>query len=327
MTRLQQKKLRRKLNVKTSAENTFAVMYMSELKKAIGNRIAESNSWEEVEDIINNIDVKRLKKIVRNLRNEVLKKNNDGFENVVKAMTAGMRQVTKYKADEKNFAKAMNRLIKDKRIYEPLMAKFEANMLLIKDLPKSVYKDLRKAYKEGRGFRGSEIEEKIYEKMGNRAKLIVRTESAKVNSAITECRARSIGVKAYIWSTSEDKRVRDTHSMMNGVLVFWDNQPTFVDVSKNGRQTVNQHGCGEIYNCRCVALPVFDLDDISFPIKVARNAVITSKYLGNNKYNNTSTGIELLTKQRFLKEYGNLFLESSSRGQIPSSKPKTDRLR
>lgn len=77
----------------------------------------------------------------------------------------------------------------------------------------------------------------------NRAKLIARTEVARTASLLTETRARAVGSKGYIWRTSRDSDVRDSHAKMEGQYVEWDNPPTLSD----GTTT----HAGQIYNCRC----------------------------------------------------------------------------
>ena len=310
----QQRKLHKKLKVNASAENVFIKMFMSDLKAIIGDRIRKAQSYEEVEEIINSINVKSLKRYIKNLRNDVLKKNNSGFENVFKSLTSGIHQIGQQKRYAKEFSKALPKLLKDKRIYEPLMCKFEENMSKIKDLPSDMYKELRKGYLQGKSFRGSQVEKALYERMGSRAKLIARTESSKVNAALTEVRSRSVGVKAYMWSTSDDQRVRSTHKLVNNVLFFWDDKPTFLYKAKSGKISEMTGHCGEFPNCRCVALPVFELDDIQFPVKIANHLSVMNEYVGVDKTRTyiSSGTIKTYNKQQFLDKFGGIFIENNN---------------
>lgn len=89
------------------------------------------------------------------------------------------------------------------------------------------------------------------------AKLIARTEAAKLQTAITELRATDLGSVAYEWVASHDKRTRPSHKMMNGVIVFWqDNlhKPLLDGMRGNA---------GEFPNCRCDASPLFDESDLT----------------------------------------------------------------
>lgn len=82
----------------------------------------------------------------------------------------------------------------------------------------------------------------------SRATLIARTETARSASKLTESRARHVGSEGYIWRTSNDSDVRESHRQMNGKYVRWDEPPTLSD------GTVTH--AGQIYNCRCYPEPV-----------------------------------------------------------------------
>lgn len=90
-----------------------------------------------------------------------------------------------------------------------------------------------------------------------RAKLVARTETAKLQTAITETRARDLGSVAYFWLASNDKRTRPSHRAMNGVIVFWKDEmhkPLLDNMRGNA---------GEFPNCRCDTEPIVDLDQLS----------------------------------------------------------------
>lgn len=82
----------------------------------------------------------------------------------------------------------------------------------------------------------------------SRARLIARTEVARTASKLTEARATHIGSEGYIWRTSGDSDVRESHQKMNGKYVRWDTPPTLTD----GTTT----HAGQIYNCRCYPEPI-----------------------------------------------------------------------
>lgn len=87
-----------------------------------------------------------------------------------------------------------------------------------------------------------------------RAALIARTEVSRAQSNLTQARAMFAGSEGYIWRSSKDGDVRDTHRAMEGVYVRWDAPP------KTDKGIDPYHaGCGP--NCRCWAEPVLpDLD-------------------------------------------------------------------
>lgn len=82
----------------------------------------------------------------------------------------------------------------------------------------------------------------------SRAKLIARTEVARTAAGLTQVRAKHIGSTHYIWRTSKDGSVRESHAKMDGSIIPWDTAPMLSD----GTQT----HAGMIYNCRCYAEPI-----------------------------------------------------------------------
>jgi SPP1 gp7 family putative phage head morphogenesis protein len=82
-----------------------------------------------------------------------------------------------------------------------------------------------------------------------RARLIARTEVSRAQSNLTQARAMFAGSQGYIWRTSKDGDVRDTHRAMEGKYVPWNKPP------KTDKNLDPYHaGCGP--NCRCWAEPV-----------------------------------------------------------------------
>lgn len=88
------------------------------------------------------------------------------------------------------------------------------------------------------------------------AGVIARTETAKLQTAIDEMRATSLGSVAYEWLSSHDIRTRPSHKAMNGVIVFWrkdDEKPLLDNMRGNA---------GEFPNCRCATLPILHESDL-----------------------------------------------------------------
>lgn len=92
------------------------------------------------------------------------------------------------------------------------------------------------------------------------AAFIARDQTAKLNAAITERQQKDAGVRRYKWSTSGDERVRSDHKKLDGRVFSYDDPPV-VD-SRTGRRC----NPGQDYNCRCVAIPVFDIDELNLPL-------------------------------------------------------------
>ncbi|WP_162142328.1 phage head morphogenesis protein [Laribacter hongkongensis] len=81
----------------------------------------------------------------------------------------------------------------------------------------------------------------------SRARLIARDQTNKLNGALTKARQTSLGVRRYRWSGANDERERETHRENNGKIFSWDDPPP------TGHP-------GEDINCRCVAIPIIELD-------------------------------------------------------------------
>lgn len=140
----------------------------------------------------------------------------------------------------------------------------EHNYEMIKSIPKYMMEILNHKYTsalieevaKGTTSRGSFA--KLLAKHGHKqAKLIARTETAKLQTEINRTRAVNLGSVAYTWIASKDKRTRPSHKEMDRVVVFW--RP---DAQKPLRD--NMRGdAGEFPNCRCDAEPIVDIDDLN----------------------------------------------------------------
>lgn len=85
-----------------------------------------------------------------------------------------------------------------------------------------------------------------------RARLIARTETARAGSNLLQARSQWAGSEGYIWRTSLDLNVRDSHEEMEGKYVRWTEPPTLDNLKGHA---------GTLPNCRCYAEPVFPDDD------------------------------------------------------------------
>lgn len=83
----------------------------------------------------------------------------------------------------------------------------------------------------------------------NRATLIGVDQVGKLNGRLTQYRQEHAGIGEYRWETSQDERVRPAHRLRQGKTYKWSNPPP------DGHP-------GYPIRCRCVALPVIDLDKI-----------------------------------------------------------------
>jgi SPP1 gp7 family putative phage head morphogenesis protein len=112
----------------------------------------------------------------------------------------------------------------------------------------------------------SELKELFPHMTKGKAQLIARTESAKASSELVQSRAERLGFNWYIWYSVQDQRVRSSHKHMQGVLVNYNDPPSPEALADE--KSYGHYNAGEIFNCRCFASVVFDINEISFPHKV-----------------------------------------------------------
>lgn len=123
----------------------------------------------------------------------------------------------------------------------------QQNVELIKSIPEKAAERVGILVQENmmHSERASEIAKRIMNTEHvtlSRAMLIARTETSKASLALTQARAQHVGSDGYIWRTSGDMIVRDSHKRMNGVFVEWDDPPTLDNMTGHA---------GGFPNCRC----------------------------------------------------------------------------
>lgn len=112
-----------------------------------------------------------------------------------------------------------------------------------------------------KGATTTDIVKEIQQQYGmskRHARLIARDQTAKLNAEITKSQQTNAGIKRYKWSDSRDERVRKSHKDLNGHIFNWNEPPE----TEKGRKC---HP-GEDYQCRCCAIPVFDIDTLDLPV-------------------------------------------------------------
>ena len=145
------------------------------------------------------------------------------------------------------------------------------NVNLITSVPQETLTELRTIIQSGwqQGTHNRVISkqiEAVYNVKKRKAEFWARDQVSKLNAEITQQQQKDAGVQEYVWSTSKDERVRGNpsglwpegkHYGFNGKRFSWAEPPEVAP----GR---NCHP-GEDYRCRCVALPVFNLPNLSLP--------------------------------------------------------------
>ena len=138
------------------------------------------------------------------------------------------------------------------------------NVNLIKTIPRDTLSNMMDIVREGysSGKSNTQIGREIQEEYGTErrhAQFIARDQMAKLNADLTRAQQQDAGVSEYIWSTSRDQRVRDRHAELDGKRFKW-GEPPVVD-ERTGRRAEP----GQDYQCRCCALPVFNIAGLDLP--------------------------------------------------------------
>jgi SPP1 gp7 family putative phage head morphogenesis protein len=208
------------------------------------------------------------------------------------AYAAAKKMVTSIFTDAgKTWRTATNVNSKGRQIYEALKheidttpigisinEQIERNARLIKSMPERIRNEITDivARESIDGRRASDIAEDLQSRFPEmckaKADLIARTETSKTSTALTKARCDNLGIKAYIWRTSEDIRVRESHEKMDDVIIFWNDPPSPEALA--GERNIGHYHAGNIYNCRCYPEPIIRLDFISWPHKVYWNGSI-----------------------------------------------------
>jgi uncharacterized protein with gpF-like domain len=113
------------------------------------------------------------------------------------------------------------------------------------------------------------------EAFNNQTKISVKDVNPKGLSStkLTMERALSAGVPWYIWRTAADGRVRESHKIMEGVLVRWDDPPCPEQLLTGIAGSKYHAGEGD---CRCFPRALITLNTIQWPAKVYMHGKITN---------------------------------------------------
>lgn len=127
------------------------------------------------------------------------------------------------------------------------------NLALIRSLTAEHVDRVARALREGVGERVETLRDRIMAQTSavrSRASLIARDQVLKLNANVSHARHQAAGITEYIWRTSRDERVRETHRDLDGQRFRYDTPP-IVDPKRGRRENP-----GGDYSCRCTAEPV-----------------------------------------------------------------------
>jgi len=166
---------------------------------------------------------------------------------------------------------SLSAIIREENLLPVLQASVFENTRLIKSLPTNMLDDveylLMQYITNPESFAEKSIVTQLQEKFDiskRRAKLIGIDQSHKINGALSKARQTQLGVIGYEWSTSNDTRVRPKHKDLNGRFFLWDQmeKPPLAPNGKPFEQPPAEGSPGMPVMCRCVPLPVVDIDRI-----------------------------------------------------------------
>lgn len=158
------------------------------------------------------------------------------------------------RADEKAWranSVEMSRLLRAEIESAPVgvtMRRLQAEQVMrIKSIPLDAAQRVRMLTEESllHPTRAKQLAQDIAESEGvskSKATLIARTETTRASTTLTQARAMHVGSDGYIWRTSGDGDVRESHREMEGKFVNWSTPPTLDGLTGHA-------GC--LPNCRC----------------------------------------------------------------------------
>lgn len=233
---------------------------------------------------------RQIEKIIKTTRPELLITKLSQYSNSIFGYASNAAHTLIYNLNKQSIeqwqrqGKQINNLLKKELKTQEISRLMDIyknqNISLIQSLPldaaKRVYKILTEGYVSG--ARSSSLVDKI-QRIGdiskNRATLIARTETSKISTALTQARSNVLGLDWYVWRTSQDVRVRDSHFVMSRVIVNW-NEPPAPEQLKGIKSKLGHYHAGNCPNCRCYPQSLIELTDVKWPCKVFYNGKIVT---------------------------------------------------
>ena len=112
-----------------------------------------------------------------------------------------------------------------------------------------VERTINQARVEGLHVKGTQnLLQERFQVSKSRAKFWAVDQTLKLHSQITKERYGSAGLKTYIWTTSGDGAVRESHAGLDGRVFNWADPPATNPAG-------DRNNPGEDYRCRCTAAP------------------------------------------------------------------------
>lgn len=175
----------------------------------------------------------------------------DASRKAAQEMTSGVNQFNA--AQFRNIVSTVlgvNIFVAEPWLHDVMQSSVRANVALISDIGDKTATQIEgivtQAYQGA--VRVEDLADDIAERFDvseSRARLIARDQTAKLNGNLSRLRQQNIGGEEYVWRTSLDERVRQSHAEHEGITYKWSAPPA---------ETGNP---GEDYQCRCTPEMVF----------------------------------------------------------------------
>lgn len=196
------------------------------------------------------------------LVDEVLKDSLDGIKASADKELLRLLSLLAHK-HKRAFTEALKRhdlqinLLDDDALAALFDERITKNLQLIESLSERHLRQAGEVCREGiaTGTRPEDIAKEIKERTGvakSRAMLIARDQIHKTLGQIEQKRQQDLGIEHYIWRTSRDEAVRETHKALDGLRFSWHSPPEV----GHPRQD---------YQCRCSADP--DIGELIYRLK------------------------------------------------------------
>ena len=233
---------------------------------------------------------RQIEKIIKTTRSEQLISKLSQYSNSIFGYASNAahtliynlnkQSIEQWQKQGKQINSILKKELKTQEINKLMNIYKDQNISLIQSLPldaaKRTYKILTEGYVSGARFENLVDKiQRIGQISSNRATLIARTETSKISTALTQARSKVLGLDWYVWRTSQDVRVRDSHYLMSRVIVNW-NEPPAPEHLKGINSKLGHYHAGNAPNCRCYAQPVIDINDVKWPCKVYFNGKLVT---------------------------------------------------
>lgn len=157
----------------------------------------------------------------------------------------------------------------DKNIDLMLKSWVSTNTKLIKSIESNLLEQVGVIIESGyrSGVSATTLSQQIKSRFNvsqSRSRLIARDQTSKLHSNYIEYEHKQLNIKEYIWSTSDDERVRTSHKVLNQKVCQWSDPLTYRDKVGDKLKHKSSIGgvplqCGIDFQCRCGIIAVIEL--------------------------------------------------------------------